>query len=237
MLQIALTNRLTKAFSLLLGVRDPARSGVFAGENARSRRTILLRTLPATALAALALLAHAASAQRPIDLGFSYSQEQTKFVGSSSSDFFRLRGATIDLGYTLHRSFGVVVAADGLSVTNLRQSIDIHEASFLAGPRFTYNYGHITPTAWNRHLGMFADAKIGYTIATSGLYPISNTTLTNHASALTWTFGGGLNLHFYHRLDLRLPEIDYVQTHLPNGGSNQQNNLRVSAGVNFHFGN
>jgi hypothetical protein len=29
----------------------------------------------------------------------------------------------------------------------------------------------------------------------------------------------------------------YVITNLPNGGTNQQKNIQVSAGVNWHFGN
>jgi hypothetical protein len=178
-----------------------------------------------------------AQAQRPMDLGFTYSQERTKFVGSSTNDFFRLRGATVDFGYTVHRGLGVAVAGTGLSVSNLRQSIDIHQASFMAGPRFTYNYGHITPTAWNRHTGTFVEGLVGYTFATSGLFPISGNNLTNHASGLTYQLGGGINLGFYHRFDLRILQVDYVQTHLPNGGTNQQNNIRLSAGVNFHFGN
>jgi hypothetical protein len=191
----------------------------------------------ASVLAIAALIAPLARAQRPIDLGFTYAQERTKFVGNSSNDFFRLRGATVDVGYGLYRGMGVAFAANGLAATNLRESIDIHQASFMVGPRFTYNYGHITPTAWNRRIGSFIDAKVGYTFATSGLYPINSTSLSNHASGLTYSGGGGFNLHLYHRLDFRVLQVDYVQTHLPNGGTNQQNNLRVSAGVNFHFGN
>jgi hypothetical protein len=29
----------------------------------------------------------------------------------------------------------------------------------------------------------------------------------------------------------------YFTTELPNGGTNQQRNIQVSAGVNWHFGN
>jgi hypothetical protein len=185
---------------------------------------------------ALAASAPALRAQRPIDLGLTYSQERTKFVGTSANDYFRLRGATVDLGVGLAHGLGVAFAGTGLAATNLRQSIDIHQAALMVGPRYTYNYGHITPTAWDRHVGSFIDAKVGYTFATSGLFPISGDALTNHASGLTYTGGGGFNFNIYHRLDLRV-QADYVQTHLPNGGTNQQNNLRFSGGVNFHFGN
>ncbi len=212
-----------------------------APHSSESAAAVPLRALTgwlalALAFAGVLFLQPAAHAQRPIDLGFVYSQERSKFVGTSSNDFFRLRGATIDVGVGVAHGFGVAFAANGLSATNLRQSIDIHQGAFLVGPRYTFNQGHITPTIWGRRLGIFVDGKVGYTIAASGLFPISGNALTNHASALTYTGGGGMNFNVYHRVDLRI-QGDYVQTHLPNGGTNQQNNLRFSGGLNFHFGN
>jgi hypothetical protein len=185
-------------------------------------------------LAALAL--PAAHAQKPIDLGFTYAQERTKFVGYSPTDYFRLRGASINASYSLWHGLGVFADANGYSSTNQRYVIDIHQASVVFGPRYTYNWGHITPTAWNRKAGVFFEGGVGYTFATSGYYPDGGE-LSDHASALTYQAGGGINLHLYHRVDLRLIEADIVQTKLPNGGNNTQNNIRYGAGLNFHLGN
>jgi hypothetical protein len=187
-------------------------------------------------LLSLALFAPAARAQKPLDLGFTYTQERTKFVGASPSDYFRLRGASINVGYSLWHNLGVFADATGLATTNQRNVIDIHQASFVFGPRYTYNVGHITPTAWGRKSGIFFEGGVGYTVATSGYYPVGGA-LSDHSSALTYQAGGGINLHIYHRLDLRLIEADIVQTKLPNGGSNTQNNIRYATGINFHLGN
>jgi len=218
-------------------IRTAAKQPAAAQRIARAAAALLLLCAPVVLSLIAGICAPSAHAQRPIDLGFTYSQERTKFVGTSTNDFFRLRGATVDVGYGLWHGLGIALAANGLSATNQRESIDVHQASFLVGPRYTYNYGHITPSAWNRHVGTFVEAKVGYTFATSGLFPISGTTLTNHAAALTYSGGGGINLHIYHRFDIRALQVDYVQSHLPNGGTNQQNNLRFSAGINFHLGN
>jgi hypothetical protein len=188
------------------------------------------------AVLSLAIFAPAARAQKPLDLGFTYTQERTKFVGSSTNDFFRLRGGSINAGYSLWHGLGIFGDATGLAATNQRNVIDIHQATFVVGPRYTYNYGHITPTAWGRHSGIFFEAGVGYTIATSGYYPVGGV-LSDHSSALTYQAGGGINLHLYHRLDLRLIEADIVQTKLPNGGTNTQNNIRYGTGINFHLGN
>jgi hypothetical protein len=178
----------------------------------------------------------AAHAQRgAVDFGMVYTQERSKFVGSSPNDYFYLRGATLDLGYSLWHGIGVTGSATGLAGTNLQTNIDIHHVEMLGGVRYTHNLGHITPTVWARKGGIFLQAKGGYTFATSGLYPVNGVVATS-ASALTYVGGGGINFHVYERFDVRLAEVDYVISHLPNGGTNQQNTLRFGAGLNFHFG-
>ena len=55
---------------------------------------------------------------------------------------------------------------------NLRGSLDVEQISLMAGPRYTWNWGHITPTASNRKGGVFVEGKAGYVIAISGAYPV-----------------------------------------------------------------
>src|ERR1700761_6361715 len=107
----------------------------------------------------------AACAQSPMDLGLTYTQQRTKFVGSSSSDFFYMRGATVDFAYQPFHGIGPVVSLNGMSVTNLRTEIDIHQASFLGGGRYTYSFGHISPTLWSRRASIFAEGLVGVTHA------------------------------------------------------------------------
>ena len=163
-----------------------------------------------------------------------FTQQRSKFLGSASTDNFYLRGATIDYGTDLFHGMGPVVSFNGLAVTNLRKQIDIHQASFLAGGRYTYSRGHITPTIWNRKGSIFGEGLFGLTLATSGIYPDGNKLVSN-ASGFTYAFGGGINYNIYHAFELRLMS-HYFITDLPNGGSNQQRNIQVSAGVNWHFG-
>jgi len=179
--------------------------------------------------------AHAQFVGRDADFGMSYIQERTKFVGSADSDYFYLRGAKIDYAVDLWKGLGASITGAGLAATNERGSIDIEHIQFLVGPRYTFNLGHITDTAWNRHGGAFVEAKVGYTIAPAGLYP-SNGVEQTHASSLTYEGGAGINVTIYHRFDLRLIEAGLVRTQLPNGGNNIQNTLWVGSGINFHFG-
>lgn len=176
-----------------------------------------------------------ARAQTPMDLGMTFTQQRSKFVGASSTDFFYLRGATVDYAYSPYHGFGPVVSLNGLAVTNLRTQIDIHQASFLGGGRYTWSLGHISPTIWTRRGSIFGEGLVGLTMATAGEYP-SGQKLVSNASGFTYAFGGGINYNIYHRFELRLMS-HYFITDLPNGGTNQQKNIQVSAGVNWHFGN
>lgn len=200
---------------------------------ARGRARMLL------ALAVLAVAsggrARAQQTQIPADLGVTYLQERTKFVGSGTNPYFMLRGAKVDFAYSLGRGAGLVISGSGLSTVNLRGSLDVEQISFMAGPRYTWNFGHITPTASSRKGGLFVEGKAGYVIATSGAYPI-NGLIFDHASALSYLGGAGVNVHVYDRFELRAIELEYVRNQLPNGGTNVQNSLRLSTGINFHFG-
>lgn len=171
----------------------------------------------------------------PADLGFSYLQERTKFVGSGTNPYFMLRGAKVDFAYEFAHGAGLVISGTGLSTVNLRGSLDVEQIALMAGPRYTRNFGHITPTAINRKGGVYIEGKAGYVIATSGAYPV-NGVIMDHASALTYMGGAGVNFHLYDRFDLRVIEVEYVRNQLPNGGTNVQNSLRLGAGINFHFG-
>jgi hypothetical protein len=48
-------------------------------------------------------------------------------------------------------------------------------------------------------------------------------------------FGGGMDLRFARYLGIRAVEAEYVRSTLPNGAGNVQNDLRLAAGIAFHF--
>ena len=194
-----------------------------------------MRTLQIAA--AVGLAACGAQAQRgAVDFGMTYSQQVSKFVGvSSSATDFYLRGATMDLSYSFWKGFGVAASGTGLAATNLQTNIDVHQVEMLGGLRYTHNFGHITPTVWARRGGLFLEAKGGYTFATSGLYPV-NGVVMDRATSLTYAGGGGYNFHVYHRFDVRVVQAEYVYTQLPNGSTDKQASVRLSTGLNFHFG-
>lgn len=197
----------------------------------RSLRSGLLLLAGVLAL----LIAPRAHAQASGDFSMMYVQDATRFVGNQPNTYFSLRGASTEMAYAPWKGIGFVAGGSGNAGTNLRGAVDIHTVTFFVGPRYTYNVGHISPTAWNRKGSVFVQGKFGYSFATSGQYPVKGV-ITSNASSLDLEAGGGLNLHIYHRFDLRLIEVDVVHTRFPNGADNTQNSVRVATGINFHIG-
>jgi len=197
----------------------------------RLRRGLLL--LAGTLV--LALCAPVARAQASGDFSMMYVNDAARFVGNQPNTFFYLRGASVEMAYAPYKGIGFVAGGTGTAGTNLRGSVDIHTVTFFVGPRYTYNIGHISPTAWNRKGSLYVQGKVGYAFATSGQYPV-NGVLTSNASSLDLEAGGGINLHIYHRFDFRVVEADLVHTRFPDGADNVQNSLRFATGINFHLG-
>lgn len=204
-------------------------------QTSRPARSLRRWLLLLAGVFALTLLATRAHAQASGDFSMMYVQDATRFVGNQPNTYFSLRGASVEMAYAPWKSIGFVAGGSGNAGTNLRGAVDIHTVTFFVGPRYTYNIGHISPTAWNRKGGVFVQGKVGYAFATSGQYPVKGV-LTSNASSLDLEGGGGLNLHIYHRFDLRLIEVDVVHTRFPNGADNTQNSIRVGTGINFHLG-
>jgi hypothetical protein len=201
-----------------------------------SRHTRSLRSglLLLAGIFALVLVPRA-NAQASGDFSMMFVNDAARFVGDQPNTFFYLRGASVEMAYAPWKGIGFVAGGTGTAGTNLRGAVDIHTVTFFVGPRYTYNLGHISPTAWNRKGSVFVQGKVGYAFATSGQYPVKGV-LTSNASSLDLEGGGGVNFHIYHRFDLRLIEFDVIHTSFPNGAENVQNSLRVATGINFHLG-
>ena len=203
--------------------------------SSRPTRTLRCGLLLLAGILALALSAPAAHAQASGDFSMMYVNDAARFVGNQPNTFFYLRGASVEMAYAPYKGIGFVAGGTGTAGTNLRGSVDIHTVTFFVGPRYTYNIGHISPTAWNRKGSIYVQGKVGYAFATSGQYPV-NGVLTSNASSLDLEAGGGINLHIYHRFDFRVVEADLVHTRFPDGAENVQNSLRFATGINFHLG-
>lgn len=184
--------------------------------------------------------AHTAAAQQSgpgsshADLTVSYTADHAKLANVSGSSFW-LSGASAEAGFSVHRGLAIAFEIAGGHVSNIDPGVNLSKLSYAAGPRYTLDTSQWT-SRWSqgRSSGVFAKALIGVAHAFDGLFPSING-LNYKATSPAIELGGGLGLALTKGLSLRLPELDYLHTSLPNNGSNSQNDLRLSAGLSLHL--
>ncbi len=126
------------------------------------------------------------------------------------------------------RHFSGVFELGGGHASNINgNGLDLSLITYMAGPRYSRKIGQrLTP---------FAQVLIGGVHAFDSVFPrTSGVSFSDNSFALS--AGGGVDLNVSARFSVRLVQIDYLKTSLPNDAGNNQNNLRLGLGVVFHTG-
>src|ERR1700676_1279159 len=196
------------------------------------RRTVQFLRFSLTAVFALGA-AQAAPAQDTPKVevfgGYSYLRADIVTSGTQVS----LNGASGSLAYNLSHWLAVVgdvgVYHQG-SVTGSRFSLTL--SSYQVGPRLSLRK--------HKHLVPFGQVLLGAGHAGGTLYTSAigtGVTPLGANNAFLLTAGGGVDWKLNHRIGIRLVQAEYLYSQFLNGSGNgdQQNNVRLSAGVVFSF--
>jgi len=167
-----------------------------------------------------------------IDLAITYSTEHAQLAPGTCGCFW-LQGGGADAAFTLWKGFGVAAGVTGEMVSNYAPGVDFSKVSYMGGPRYTFTVWKGEPTLQRPRLQIFGDGLFGAVHAISGAFPTA-TGINTTANSFALETGGGLNLFFSRSLGVRLLEVDYVRTQLPNGYAGTQNDLRLAFGVSYH---
>lgn len=177
-------------------------------------------------LAFVSLFSIAASAQEAPKLdvfaGYSYVRVAPSTSGVSSFD---LQGGSASAAYNFNNWLSGVADFGGYHSGNiLGTHVDGTLATYLFGPRVSYrHYSRVTP---------FGQVLFGGAHLSGGVSGVSSSD-----NAFAMTVGGGVDVRLTRRFSLRPAQVDYLLTRFKEGtaGNQNQNNLRVSTGVVFHF--
>ncbi len=155
--------------------------------------------------------------------GYSYVRENP---ATSGIDSFSMNGGSASLGYNANHWLSAVADFGGYHTDNiLGTGIDGTLSTYLFGPRLSYRHdSRITPFGQV----LFGVAHIG------GHNGLAFSTSDN---SFAMTIGGGVEFKVSHRFSIRPLQVDYLLTRFNElgTGAQNQNNLRVSTGVVFHF--
>ncbi|HEY6128287.1 MAG TPA: outer membrane beta-barrel protein [Candidatus Acidoferrum sp.] len=155
--------------------------------------------------------------------GYSYVRENP---ATSGIDSFSMNGGSVSLSYNATRWLSAVADLGGYHTNNILGSgVDGTLSTYLFGPRVSLHRDwRITPFG---HV-LFGVAHIG---GDNGL------AFSSSNNSFAMTVGGGVDFKLSHRFSIRAVQVDYLMTRFNELGlgAQNQNNLRVSTGVVFHF--
>jgi peptidoglycan-associated lipoprotein len=192
-------------------------------------RTFLITVVLLLAVSFLAIMAPAAAAQSitGLEIAANYTYVHSN-APPGGCGCFSFNGGGGSAAWHFNSNFAVVgdfavVHANNYDASGFSPTITL----YLFGPRFTY------PIAEGRFIP-FAQVLAGGAHASGGYFP-SGIASSTSANAFALTAGGGLDIAIVKHISLRAAQVEYFYTGFPNGVNGRQNNLRVSAGLVFHF--
>jgi opacity protein-like surface antigen len=166
-----------------------------------------------------------AVAQR-VEFSVGYLRQQTDVLTGASVG---LNGGRGDMAVSVCRRLDVVGEVAGVTTNNLAGSpFGLTLLSYSVGLR-----GRLplkVSGAEHHPIILFGQSLYGGVHATNGAFP-AGSALRNTANAFALSAGGGVDFGVNKRFAVRLVQIDYQYTHLPNLTTNDQNHFRIGAGV------
>lgn len=132
------------------------------------------------------------------------------------------QGGNASAAVNFDRHFGI--EGEFGAYHNANFDIDTTQVTWLVGPKVAFRSAQkITP---------FVHALFGVDHDTVGGLGSQSS-----ENAFAMALGGGLDAEIHRHISLRLIQVDYIRTTLSDLGFSRQNDLRISLGVVFRFGN
>ncbi|MGD0786595.1 MAG: hypothetical protein ABR898_01335 [Terracidiphilus sp.] len=184
---------------------------------------------------ALQAQAPARPASVSTDLAITYAAERAEIAPGDCGCFW-LQGGGADAAITFSKGLGIAASLNGSHASNFAPGVDVNRVAFMAGPRYTH-WIHTGTAGSQQGRGMqfFGEGLFGGERAFNGVFPASSG-VTSSANAFAMQTGGGFNLLLSKSFGLRLLQVDYARTTLPNNASNTENDLRLAFGVIWRIG-
>jgi hypothetical protein len=189
-------------------------------------------------LAASLLVPAALKAQVPypakdhheVDLAVTYTEQYSNLV---STPTFWHGGGSAELSAQLSHGFGLAANVAGTQTDNAAGSgvgLSLVTATF--GPRYTFYQP--MGAEQKKSLAIFGQGLLGQAWGFNSYFP-TNSGVIRSDNSLALQVGGGADLGLTHHFRVRVFQVDWVRTQLPNGTTNVQNTLRLGAGILFRL--
>lgn len=159
------------------------------------------------------------------EIAVTYAAQRSIVTGPGNG--FWLQGVAADASVPVYR--GLSLAANftfGHSGNTGGAGSPLDVVTTVAGPRFTWK------SASKLRPAVFAEGLFGVAHGFNSIFP-EGASAPSSASSFALMTGGGVDLPVGRWAGIRLLQVDYVRSSLPNGGANVQNSFRIAAGFSL----
>jgi peptidoglycan-associated lipoprotein len=184
------------------------------------------RLVPLLAVLLLCAVAGRGQGTVPAEFSLGYSYMRTN-APPGQCGCFGMNGGSLTFAVPLGRGISAVTdLGDYYQKNVVGSNLGMNLESYLFGARYSYRH-------WKKTTP-FAQLMVGGAHAHGTLFGTPTTTAS--ASGFAYDAGAGVDMKITKSMSIRLIEADYILTRVPNGGNNDQGNLRITAGVVFRLG-
>ena len=173
---------------------------------------------------AIAASAQSLSESQPLELGVNYVADLAN-AQPGACGCFVLQGGGVSGAVRLSRHFAVaadVAAVYSGSVPGTDYGLGL--ITFVAGPRYSlHEYGRFAP---------YGQALFGAVHGFESVFPGHT---GSSANSFAFEVGLGSEFRLNQRFSLRMVELNYLGTYLPNNINDWQNHLKIASGILYHF--
>lgn len=167
----------------------------------------------------------------PLELSLNYDYARAN-AGPGQCGCFAMNGGSTEAAFHAWRGFSAVADLTGERASSIGATAGdgLSLVSLTVGPRYTFRFRGEKLS----HYSAFAQGLVGAAHGFDSLFPASNGSLAGAANSLAVLAGGGLDIPMSKHIGIRAFQADYLRTQLPNNASDEQNLLRLGAGVVLH---
>jgi hypothetical protein len=162
------------------------------------------------------------------EFAVTYSGEYSK-VAVINGNTFWLNGGSAEAAVMSYKGIGIDMNVTGENASNVAPGVNFSKIAYMAGPRYEFK-----PSFLNKkhNVQIFGEWLVGAAHGFNSIFPAAGG-VTYKATAFSTQVGAGADLALAYGCGVRLLEVDYVHTALPNNAANSQNDLRIGFGVTY----
>src|SRR5271168_3015518 len=169
----------------------------------------------------------ATSKESTLEVSYSYDYARAN-AGPGQCGCFNMNGGSLEIAMHAYRRLSVVADLGGEWAGSMGAATGtgLSLSTLTIGPRYSQHFAGKRIARYTP----FVQGLVGGSRGFGSIFPTSSG-LAGSATSLAVLTGGGLDVRLNKYLALRPIQADYLMTRLPNNASNQQNLLRLGAGV------